>query len=220
MQDQWYGDKRDIVKWGSLVHMAREYGTQSILQVAFFRLSNSKHVLQISEDCEVPLAPEVWDHFRDIRQIKRLERGTGRRIDVFDTVFCEPRDAYVDAVADDIRKREHETEFLLVFLDPDTGIAPPKSKPSLKHVLPCELRHIYRALRTGDVLVLYQHQRRTKDWLAETRRQFADAIQVDPAKVRTVTCPCLAKDVAFFVARRDGDDRLETGSRNPQRVIK
>jgi hypothetical protein len=206
MQDQWYGDKRDIVKWGSLVHMAREYGTQSILQVAFFRRSDSNYRLwvnSVSGDGQVPLAPEVWDHFREIRQIERLGLAVKREIKVFDRVFCEPRDAHIRALLTCVDK--YQPRPLLVFLDPDTGIAPLKAKPGLEHVLASEVGSIWGAMRAGDVLAFYQHRRRTKDWLAETRAQFVEALnKVERAKVRTVTCPGLAKDVAFFVARRKG----------------
>jgi len=202
MQDQWYADKRDLVKWGSLVHLAREYRIQSILQVAFFRPTKPKHLLSIDGDCHAALAPEVWDHFRDIRQVKCLGRRTGLEIDVFDQDFRN-RDAYIRVLTTQIH--EYSSASRVVLLDPDTGIAPLKSQPSLKHVLPSEVERIWAVLRTGDVLVLYQHQRRTRKWIAETRGQFADAVKTSQAEVRTIKSACreLASDVAFFAARRE-----------------
>ena len=37
MQDTWYGDHRDVVKWGTLVHLARSEEIRTIVQVAFLR---------------------------------------------------------------------------------------------------------------------------------------------------------------------------------------
>ena len=40
MQDEWYGDKRDVIKWGTLVHLAHRHAIRAIIQVAFLRLSD------------------------------------------------------------------------------------------------------------------------------------------------------------------------------------
>jgi hypothetical protein len=28
MRDEWYGDKRDLVKWGVLLHLAKQHGVK------------------------------------------------------------------------------------------------------------------------------------------------------------------------------------------------
>jgi hypothetical protein len=86
----------------------------------------------------------------------------------------------------------------VVFLDPDTGIAPGKTA-SPQHVTADETRRVFNALHTRDVLVFYQHARHTKKWQEETQQQLADAIG-RTGGIRTFTGPTLAKDVAFFVA--------------------
>ena len=37
MRDQWYGDKRDMVKWAALLHLAQRERLSAILQVALYR---------------------------------------------------------------------------------------------------------------------------------------------------------------------------------------
>jgi len=37
MKDTWYGDRRDLVKWGTLVHLARSEQIMTVIQVAFLR---------------------------------------------------------------------------------------------------------------------------------------------------------------------------------------
>ena len=89
---------------------------------------------------------------------------------------------------------------LLVFLDPDTGIAPKRAK--LEHVTDSELEQIYGAMRKGDLLVFYQHARRRKEWRKETRSQFARALDMPEKQVATFTCPEIASDVAFFAVQK------------------
>ena len=37
MRDKYYTDKRDLIKWGVLLHLAEEYSLQRIIQVAYLR---------------------------------------------------------------------------------------------------------------------------------------------------------------------------------------
>ena len=38
MKDTWYGDKRDLVKWGTLVHLARR---ENIKQIIYSGVQNN-----------------------------------------------------------------------------------------------------------------------------------------------------------------------------------
>jgi hypothetical protein len=48
MQDQWYGDKRDLVKWGTLLELARKYQVTQILQVLYHR-SNTWNPIEFAQ---------------------------------------------------------------------------------------------------------------------------------------------------------------------------
>ncbi len=37
MQDRWYGDNRDLIKWGVLLRLAATFEASRILQIVFYR---------------------------------------------------------------------------------------------------------------------------------------------------------------------------------------
>ncbi|WP_157844579.1 hypothetical protein [Dehalococcoides mccartyi] len=43
MKDKWYGDKRDLVKWGVLLTLAKMFSARRILQVAITGLICQKN---------------------------------------------------------------------------------------------------------------------------------------------------------------------------------
>ena len=71
MRDLFYGDDRDLVKWGVLLKLAERFGAARILQVAYFRHEGRWAPLEIDGQ-ECPMPGEVIRHFRDIRDIRRL----------------------------------------------------------------------------------------------------------------------------------------------------
>jgi len=206
MQDQWYADNRDLVKWGVLVHLAGEHQITNILQVACYRKSGTGTAsLACTQGGEpprgVPLPHEVYEHFRDVRDVRditRLQDRTGLTIEVFNEEFCRPREGYFNSVEKEVTRERRAP--LLVFLDPDTGIASKRAK--LKHVTDSELKRIYDVMREGDLLVLYQHARRRKQWKEETGSQFAHALAVPKQRVAMFACPELAADVVFFAVQK------------------
>jgi len=196
VKDAWYGDKRDLIKWGALVHLARHNRARKIIQVAFFRptvLDNRPHLE--SEGQEWPVAEEVWFHFRDLRSIRHLARRCGLKIDVLGTRFDHAnRDKYFRDV---VRALEAAKGRKVVLLDPDTGMEPTRRTES--HVGRDEIEEVWRALSSHDWLVLYQHQRRESGWRDEVRKEFSRAC--DGARVDMFASP-RASDVAFFVASK------------------
>ena len=86
----------------------------------------------------------------------------------------------------------------IVLLDPDTGIAPKHF--NARHVTADEVRAVWEALEPHDWLVLYQHARRSKTWLADTVAEFnACCSGTDASIFRSQET---APDVALFAARR------------------
>ena len=197
MRTQWYGDKKDVVKWSALVHLARRERISKILQVALFRPDGDAPQLRTAQGL-VPLPTEVFNHFRDLDDIQRLADVSGLRIEVLKTPFRK-RSSYFASVVS--RIRELAGEPLVVFLDPDTGVAP--QVPGLEHVTSDELRMISDAMKPKDALVCYQHARRQKDWRGVTRRAFARALDVPTYEVE-VCESALAKDVVLFATVKEG----------------
>jgi len=193
MRDEWYGDPRDVVKWGALVHLARHHHIRTIIQVAFYRLSDRPRLESDGREWEV--ADEVWSHFRSLRAIRRLQRPCGLTIRVLDNRF-DPKERYA-YLRRLVAMLDADTRRKVVLLDPDTGIAPAKGTGA--HVGPDEITEVWKALSPRDWLVLYQHGRRAKGWQNQVRRQFARACK--DARVSTFGSES-ASDVALFATAK------------------
>jgi len=199
MRDQWYGDHRDLVKWGTLLKLARDHQLRSILQVAFLRPDASVPTIVSGLD-EAPVAPEVLQHFRDIHQISRLATLTGLEIEVFDRLFeAKFRKEYIDHVVNRVQATRRDGR--VVFLDPDTGLKDEQSSSS--HVTPGEIRRIWDASQLQDCLVLYQHASREADWTQKRRKMFAAACP--ESRVIQFRSREGSRDVVFFAASRATD---------------
>jgi hypothetical protein len=169
MQGLWYGDRRDRVKWGALIHLAKMRTTSNIIQVAYYR-DEAKRTLETSERL-VPLPAGVWEHFSTLRHIERLAEATGVRIVVFDDILNPTRRReYVAAVVLKLKDAQRPT---IVFLDPDTGIEPVKADSV--HVTKADLAEIWAALLPNDVLAAYQHADHTSSWQEDRTRKMVEA---------------------------------------------
>ena len=212
MRDWWYGDKRDLVKWGAALIIARKQSISRILYVALYRPDRSDYEISVNETME-PLPVEVLRHFRDIDKIQQLAAEVNLKIDIYKNTFQWDRAFhsrrafrvdYFDKVANKIKEYSNP---VIVFLDPDTGIAP--ATFGYKHVTRQEIRTTLRSMKSGDVLLSYQHARQgDRDWVNSTRKEFAQAVG-PKIPVGTVTCNQIANDVAFFVVDRKNWIELE-----------
>ena len=195
MRDQWYGDNRDVVKWSALVYLARRDGVSAILHVAMYRPDRPPEPLATVRG-KVPPAVEVIRHFRDLDDIQRLAAATGLSIEVLKELFTD-RAAYFRRVCERIQTRGDRP--VLVFLDPDVGLA--TETPGPEHVSSAEVAAVYEALRPDDILVCYQHARRQKDWRGRARRAFANAPGLPSFEVEVLQCE-LARDVLLLAVRK------------------
>jgi len=191
MRDQWYGDNRDLVKWGVLLELAHRYRVKHILQVLYQRPSTWERLEIDGEQVELP--PAVLQHFRRATSITALECAA--QVEVISEPFGD-RDAYLQIVLQRIRLRAQLPG--IVFLDPDTGLEP--SFARLEHVVGSELLKIWETLSSGDLLVLYQHQtnRNGGPWIEQKKAQFARALGVPEGMAKLARAAGIARDVAFF----------------------
>ena len=120
----------------------------------------------------------------------------GIRIEVFKTLFRD-RSAYFEKARRWIESLSGDS--LVVFLDPDTGLAPQVAGP--EHVTADEARLMFDVMKPGDVLVCYQRARRQKDWRGDRRRAFTRALGVPSQEVEVFNSQ-LAKDVVLFSATK------------------
>jgi len=196
MRDQWYGDHRDLVKWGVLLEIARRYDCKHILQVLYFRPSAWSH-LEI-DGKRVPIEAEVIQHFRSAISISKLKCHV--TIELIADEFHNRRE-YQQVIIDNISKRTKTRN--IVFLDPDTGLEP-KGKAGLQHVLESELREIWDALDIDDLLVFYQHKtnRNSDPWIDVKKAQFEHALGLADGDAKLAHALGIANDVAFFFAQK------------------
>ena len=202
MRDQWYGDKRDLIKWGVLLELARRHGARHILQVLYYRPSCYGSLDIAVEQCKLPSA--VLHHFRRLSAVTAISCEV--KIHVIEDLF-EDRQPYLDLVVNRIHSRPPSPG--IVFLDPDTGLAP--SRSGSKHVRNEELNKIWEQLRTGDLLVFYQHQtnRKGAPWIDEKKAQFERAIALPSGAAKVAWGPSIAKDVVFFfIKKRSHSERI------------
>jgi hypothetical protein len=191
VQDIWYGDRRDLVKWGTVLHLARRHGIHTVLHVAFLRRPRLK-----ANGESWPIADEIWQHFRDVHHIRGLGRRSRLRIAVVDDPFEHShRNEYLELV---VQRLKGLGTAKVVLLDPDTGMSPVRTTP--EHVRVQEVGRIWRSLSSGDWLVLYQHRSRDPDWCRKAERKLRRACP--PAPVHVYTAAGLASDVALLAVRR------------------
>jgi phospholipid N-methyltransferase len=70
MRDQWYGDNRDLVKWGVLLELVRRHRARHVLQILYYR-SNTWEQMEIDgEQVELPAA--VTQHFRSTKSVSAI----------------------------------------------------------------------------------------------------------------------------------------------------
>jgi hypothetical protein len=162
-----------------------------ILQIAYFRDDDFDGVEINGVKLDIP--SEIKSHFRDIRRIQELSLPV--KVSVFDTVLGN-RKEYLDQARKFIVSFSHER--CIVFLDPDTGLEPPR--PNLNHVLDSEIRELWDALKPGDVLALYQHQtnKNGRPWVEPKSVQFERAIAVAAGSSKIACGFSLARDVVLF----------------------
>jgi hypothetical protein len=196
MRDQWYGDKRDLVKWGVVLELVRRHRTKHVLQVLYHRRSEWG-LLEIDGDA-VDLPQAVIRHFRRETAICAIDCPA--QVDVIPETF-ENRVAYHQNVLARIRSRTQLPG--IVFLDPDTGLEP--RIPGLEHVLESELASIWHEMSPGDVLVFYQHQtnRNGTSWVEPKKAQFERALGIDTGSAGMALAVEIARDVA--------EDQLSSG---------
>ena len=191
MKDIWYGDNRDLIKWSVLLHLVRKYNAKKILQIAYYRKSDFKSFEMDGVNHRIP--EEIINHFRRIKNIETLKLEVP--IHVFNNVLNDRR-VYVEESLKFIKLFQDSNT--VVFLDPDTGLAP--RRPGPQHVLESEAKTIYNNLIKGDVFVFYQHQtnRNGRPWIEPKREQLARALNIDSKNLKTAYSQLIARDVAFY----------------------
>jgi hypothetical protein len=200
MQALWQGDRRDRVKWGALFYLAVREEIPIIAQIAFLRKTatlNLEITIPGQSILRQPIQETVLNHFSGLGRISRLNVTGVHAIRVFTEIWSVQRGAYIAAAVHwlaQLRGRK------LVFLDPDTGLAP-RSGGDLAHVRTEEIEQLWTTLNAKDWLALYQHAAHNTDWLDERSAAFSEACGVAACEIIQGAAPA-ARDVAIFAIMR------------------
>ena len=195
MRDIWYGDKKDLAKWGVLLRLAEAYNVTTILQVAYYRPTRWPGLQIDGKPYELPSA--VIDHFRKIGNIVKLRSQA--KVIVLDAPFeSRNRSGYLQQILVRVGGLPRP---VIIFLDPDTGLEP-NGKAGLQHVFQSELLAIWNVLRHDDLLVFYQHSMRSHSWIEDKQAQFEKALGLEPNGSKVAQGKEMAPGVAFFYSRK------------------
>ena len=192
MRSEWYGDKKDLVKWQSLLYMARREGIKRICQIAMCTDAEPEtlaiRVLDGGAVEDQDVRQQVNEHFRRVKnleQVKSLGKSFNIEVDVRSGPFTHPtRGQYFGAILNEIRASKLRTVW---FFDPDTGIEPESSAPNDKHVKLSELEGVFQSLPTGDYLACYQHSWRKPGWENDARARLAKRLGKSKNEVEMFT---------------------------------
>jgi len=202
MRAKWYGDKRDLVKWSTLLDLARQAGVHKVLQVTClvpdgYRGAVDERALLV-EDFGAEIADVVWRHFRDLKGATELGAKLGIEVTLVSEEYpiqVKGRDDYFEMVAEKWLRPDRGP--VIVFLDPDTGLGATRT-----HVLPRQLETIKQALKAGDWLAFYQHapmyKQKDVEWREQAHQNLAEALDVPGVSVTRRSCDA-AKDVLFLI---------------------
>jgi hypothetical protein len=197
VRERWFGDDRDVVKWTTLLHIARSHDLAAIVYAPYWRPEPAPRVVMMGAN-PIFVPDEVWRFFRDFRRIRQLSESKPK-ISIVDADFNpRRRGEYIAATIGEIDRAERP---LLLFVDPDTGIAP-KSAAG-EHVTGEEIAQLWSALKPGEWLVLYQHARREAEWTKKVSAELSGIC--GGAAVEVAQSSQFGKDVAFLcVCRQRG----------------
>jgi hypothetical protein len=196
---------KDLVKWGTVYSLAEREAKNAPVVVVFapmIRPDYPKYQKRaLTNGASIP--DRVYDHFRDLGEIEQLKWPTNVSFAPFWDKFRgskKGRQEYFSALGDFIRSVTPEQPHrLILFIDPDNGIEPPGGAQG-KHVARAELAVLGKSLKTGDLLVLYQHHRiGDSNWLSDACRAFEKAIGATPGSTTTYQSPALTNAMAVLV---------------------
>jgi hypothetical protein len=199
MKPEWYADKKDLVKWSVLTTLAKKNAIKRIVYAAYLGKTNWPQIQIDEKKSDLPC--EILKHFRDITDIKRIE-NKDLNITIVDALFKhKDRDEYTANLK---RAIEGINENIILFIDPDTGLEPPKSKATEKHIKKEELSDIWTALKKDSFVVLYQHapQYKRNKWITIKKQEFTGCLKINETDASIGSSFDIANDVVFFIVKK------------------
>ncbi len=181
MRDEFYADRRDLWKWTIALNEAAH---RNIVYVAMCRRSQTPIVPKGVRDDVGEFFVQEWKALNTELRCARIVGLNKKIVPLLDPYIPNQADEYFGSVCRRIASRTNG-ENLLVFVDPDTGIA--EGNPTPKHVSLGHLELIWRAMHTGDALLVYQHNlhESREQWVVRKQRKLAEALRVSEGDVKS-----------------------------------
>lgn len=211
MRDRWYGDNRDLIKWGGIKILCGNE-INKVLWIAYLREDTWTQIRFDDGQAAVSVPKEVIDHFKSIRHnMSQLRENIGLDIILVDDKIDEKyshrnRINYKKSICRYIKNNDGGNK--VVFLDPDTGLEPNILNET--HVSKGEVEEIWESLKAGDYLVFYQHKSYDDGWRERRRKELADICKSKGGiKMWYADVPMnndfakLARDVVFYFIKKD-----------------
>jgi hypothetical protein len=209
MRDRWYGDNRDLIKWGGIRILCSENKINKVLWVAYLR-DDKWTKIRFNDHLE-PLPDKVLHHFKSIRKnMDRLRNNIGLDIILVDDKINvkysrQSRETYTKLICEYIKNNANGNK--VVFLDPDTGIEPNRLEET--HVSKKEVKDIWNSLKENDHLVFYQHRSFDTEWRDKTKQMLASICE-SKEKIKmwfadesiNNNSAKLARDVVFYFIKK------------------
>lgn len=204
MRTQWFGDRRDVVKWALLVRLAEDNTAARIIQVAC-RWAKEEDKGESWDGYEKQIAT-FFQKRRKLESIEELQKflSLKQEIEMLDPPVAskdDPQREYFMQVFQELKKRTYRK---VVLLDPDTGLQPGK-RSTERHITLENVKTTYESLGSGDFLVIYQHkplfEKKEEDW-KEARRKKLATIKEIKNEIQIGENLDIAKDVVFFYVQK------------------
>ncbi len=209
MKNQYFGDRRDLLKYDLLCDVVESHGAQRLTYLPMLTPNNDSGEGNLKQADRRKHRPEIFNFLkssveaglRDIRQLRDLMPLLGISLMPYcdDAWFAQDRRReYFDAVP-----AEHLVKSV-VFFDPDTGLEPRSQSYMYRrgpeqYLLNSELLTVWNRASQDSVFVVYQHlQQNAAKHVGDVDRRLAEVS-------RLLQAPTLAvrwHDLAFIAAAK------------------
>ena len=184
MNNRWYGDLKDHVKWQSLLQIARAAGMRRIFHIAMrtedFQRGNVVTALGEGAPVDGDISAGVNNFFR-LHHVMELMPPLGAvfgiQVEVETRLFTDGnRGDYFARIVGRIEAPDVPTVW---FFDPDTGMETAGGAVGAEHVALRELAAAFEAMPEGHRLVCFQNSWREREWRAQAQERFAECLGIE-----------------------------------------
>ena len=201
MQDRWFGDNRDLVKWGAVSYLSNQYPQHTVCPILYYTIprgqGNDNLELTHSNGTsqKIGFSQYILNIFPKncFLYYSQLSKG----IKLSWPLLALNSKNYLQDI---INYMKNISSPCIVFLDPDTGIEPSNGGNN-KHAREAHIKHIWdNILKKDDILAIYQHISRGHA-INNYIEIFESSINAQASYIMSDgTSPLLAKDAAVMYA--------------------